>query len=343
VTPPSPPSPEELLRLARTAGGPVRLPGGAVLFTQPQSVAQVLGPGHDALLPLSPTWGAQVDLLPALEPSLGRLSQAAGRAASLALRPVNSGEGLAKVACRALGSALFGGDHDAFGSPLPAALDVLAGQQGEAARGKLAFLVGRLLPRRRESGDGADVLSAALELEPDDGEAVARVVSLAQTALPSAAALLQWAVLQVAVEPGAAQPLEPAAFVRELLRLYPPAWLQRFSATRPVEVGGVRLAAGEEAWTSPFVTQRLESLYAQPDRFLPRRAGLQAGYAFFPFGTRDGGALGQVVERVVAESLRAFVASLQATAPDGMPPPEAGEVLHPAGPVRLDLQRRGVA
>jgi cytochrome P450 len=321
----------------------VRLAGGAVLFSQPQAVAQVHGLAHDALLPLTPAWGPQVDLLPVLEPSLARLSQAAGRAASVALRPVSSGEGLAKVACRGLGSALFGADHDTFGSPLPAALDGLAEEPGEASCGKLAFLVGRFLPRRRESGEGADVLSAALELEPDDGEALSRVVSLARVALPSAAALLQWAVLQVAVDPSSVQPLEPAAFVRELLRLYPPAWLQRFSATRPVEVGGVRLAAGDEAWTSPFVTQRLEQLHAEPDRFLPRRAGLQAGYAFFPFGTRDGGALGQVVERVVAESLRAFVATARATAPDGMPPPEAGEVLHPAGPVRLDLQRRGIS
>lgn len=333
-------SPTVLLGLARTGTGPVRLPGGAVLFAQPQAVAQAHGLSQDDLLPVTPAWGVQVELLPALAPSLGRISQAAGRAASVALRAVGSGEGLAKVAWRGLGSALFGADHDAFGSPLPAALDALAEQPGEASLGRLAFLLGRYLPRRREGEEGSDVLSAVLELEPDDQEAVARAVRLAGSALPSAAALLQWAVLQVAVDPASAEPLEPAAFVRELLRLYPPAWLQRFSATRPVEVGGVRLAAGEEAWTSPFVTQRLEVLYEQPDRFLPRRAALQAGYAFFPFGTRDGGALGQVVERVVAESLRAFMATARATAPDGMPPPGSGEVLHPAGPVRLDLQRR---
>ena len=334
------PSPDELLRVARAGNGPVRLPGGRVLFTLPQAASQVHALAHDALVPLTPAWGAQVDLLPVLEPSLARLTQSAGRAAGVALRGVTSGEGLARVACRGVGSALFGADHDGFGSPLPAALDALLEQPGEASRGKLGFLVGKYVTRRREAGDGADVLGAALEKEAEDAEAVSRVVALAQLALPSAAALLQWAVLQVAVDPESAQFLEPTAFVQELLRLYPPAWLQRFSVTRSVEVGGVLLAAGEEAWTSPFVTHRLESLYEQPDRFLPRRTALPTGYAFFPYGARGGGVLGQVVERVVAEALRAFVVTARATAPDGMPPPEAGEVLHPAGPVRLDLQRR---
>ncbi len=314
-----------------------------LLAARPPDVAQVFDPAG-SLVPVrapAPLHGA---LVPALAAEAAALSALATRAAGTALASAPLDDAaplLSHVARRALGAVLFGQDHDAHGSPLPAALDALAAPgAGPASPGRLDFLLQRHVARRRESGEGVDALAALVALHDGDAQVRAESVSLAAGCLAPAEALLEWAVSVTAATPEAAQFLEPAAFVRELLRLYPPAWLQRFTVQRELELCGVRLQPGDEAWTSPFVTQRLESLHPHPDRFDAGRVTSTTAWAFFPFGARDGGAVEWLVVTAVSGALRALSTRLRATAPGSVPPPEAGEVLRAARPLRLVLQRR---
>jgi len=131
-----------------------------------------------------------------------------------------------------------------------------------------------------------------------------------------------------------------ATFVRELFRLYPPAWLQRFTVQKPLNLCGGELRPGDEAWTSPFVTQRLESVYPHPGQFDARRAPSTTAWAFFPFGALEGGAVERLVTAVVAEGLSAVAGCLRATAPGGMPPTGACGVRRETRSMCLRLEPR---
>lgn len=78
------------------------------------------------------------------------------------------------------------------------------------------------------------------------------------------------------------------AVVREVLRLYPPAWAVEREAVEPDEIGGRTVPKGAAMMVSPFVTHRHPDFWAdpeifEPDRFLGRE-GARHRFAFFPFG-----------------------------------------------------------
>ncbi|MFE3651419.1 cytochrome P450 [Streptomyces sp. NPDC059152] len=75
----------------------------------------------------------------------------------------------------------------------------------------------------------------------------------------------------------------------EVLRLYPPSWLLMRRAVRPVTLGGVRLAPGDEVFFSPYALHRDPQLYEDPGRFAPDRWPADAAakaprHTFLPFG-----------------------------------------------------------
>jgi cytochrome P450 len=77
--------------------------------------------------------------------------------------------------------------------------------------------------------------------------------------------------------------------ITEALRLYPPVHFVDRRALRDVDLGGVRMRAGEYVLLSPLLTQRLARFYDQPARFWPERwqgegAPRPSRYAYFPFG-----------------------------------------------------------
>jgi cytochrome P450 len=79
------------------------------------------------------------------------------------------------------------------------------------------------------------------------------------------------------------------ATVREVLRLWPPAWLFTRQATVDVEFGEWRVPRGSLLLISPFVTHRDPFLWPEPTAFRPARFldddGARAdGFAYFPFG-----------------------------------------------------------
>ena len=76
------------------------------------------------------------------------------------------------------------------------------------------------------------------------------------------------------------------AVFAEALRLYPPAWITARRALEPVMVGPHRLARGDIAIVSPFVSHRDERYFADPERFDPGRwsGAPPPRYAYYPFG-----------------------------------------------------------
>ncbi len=77
--------------------------------------------------------------------------------------------------------------------------------------------------------------------------------------------------------------------LREVLRLYPPAWRIFRKTQEPLEVGGYVLPAGSNLVMSQWVTQRDPRWFAEaeqfdPDRWSEERAAKVPRFAYFPFG-----------------------------------------------------------
>lgn len=77
------------------------------------------------------------------------------------------------------------------------------------------------------------------------------------------------------------------AVINESLRLYPPAWMIGRRALRSVPLGDYVIPQGGTVIMSPFVTQRSETYFRDPERFDPDRwlKGEDIPqFAYFPFG-----------------------------------------------------------
>jgi cytochrome P450 len=78
------------------------------------------------------------------------------------------------------------------------------------------------------------------------------------------------------------------AFVREILRLYPPVWLMGRTARREYRLANVALAAGQTAMFCPYLLHRDPRWWPEPDRLLPERwlerATPGSRRAYIPFG-----------------------------------------------------------
>lgn len=78
------------------------------------------------------------------------------------------------------------------------------------------------------------------------------------------------------------------AFVKEVLRLYPPTWLMGRVVNRECVFGGWPLAAGTRVMFSPYLVHRDERWWPDPDSFSPDRwqapAETRSPHTFIPFG-----------------------------------------------------------
>lgn len=85
------------------------------------------------------------------------------------------------------------------------------------------------------------------------------------------------------------QQMERAPWVlSEALRLFPPAWTIARNVIADDVVCGYRVPAGAFVLLSPFITQRLEAFWPQPQRFDPQRFSPEQArgrhpFAWFPF------------------------------------------------------------
>jgi cytochrome P450 len=84
------------------------------------------------------------------------------------------------------------------------------------------------------------------------------------------------------------------AIIKEVLRLYPPAWISFRQAKVDLQLGGYDIKQGEMIWLTPYIVQRDPCYFDQPaqfwpERFLPDETGQPLErriprFAYYPFG-----------------------------------------------------------
>lgn len=134
----------------------------------------------------------------------------------------------------------------------------------------------------------------------------------------------------------------------ETLRLYPPAWIVSRRANEPAEVAGVRLTKNALVVVSPYVMQRSNRLWNDPDAFDPdrflsaeRTPGLRDGY--MPFGAGPHLCIGEHLGRLEAVITLAIAARrFRLRRIDGSEPvvAEPGVTLHPKRGLPMLIERR---
>jgi cytochrome P450 len=77
--------------------------------------------------------------------------------------------------------------------------------------------------------------------------------------------------------------------IKEVMRLYPPAWSVARTVIQDFEVGGYRIPAGANVVMSQWIMHRDPRYFPDPekfdpDRWLPERARDLPRFAYFPFG-----------------------------------------------------------
>lgn len=174
--------------------------------------------------------------------------------------------------------------------------------------------------RRRLEAPPHDLLTLLVQArDPDTGQAMSdqqlrdEVMNIFFAGHETTANLMTWAVFLLSQHPavlaqveaevnavlGARSP-EPedvpkltvlASVIRETLRLYPPAWLFARQCFEDTEVAGQRFTKGEVVLVVPYVTHRLDTLWATPDAFDPARFASEPStdaatwkYTYLPFG-----------------------------------------------------------
>ena len=189
-------------------------------------------------------------------------------------------------------------------------------------RRQLADIDGQLLAeiaRRRQTpdlGEREDILSLLLRARDDDGGALSdrelrdELMTLLVAGHETTAALLSWALTEVAREPEAQARLASGeqglaeAAITETLRLHPPVPLGSLRRLRhPMTIAGWQLPAGATVASCSLLIHRRPDIYEQPtrwraDRFLSTRP---PPGAWIPFG---GG-----VRRCVGAAFAQFEAS----------------------------------
>ncbi|MEO0365635.1 MAG: cytochrome P450 [Pseudomonadota bacterium] len=217
---------------------------------------------------------------------------------------------------------IFGDDVDARAAAAPnsrfsflrpdAARDL---SMVQAAR-ELRSWIGELIAKReQQSVQAEDFLGLYLQARDkagqrfSDRELLDEMITLIVAGFETTANTLAWVWYELAKHPDVAErvraeliqsgaaddpSLETVAdlpvtlqVLQETLRLYPPVWLYTRRADSTIELGEHVIEAGEQIYLSPYLTQRSERYWTEPEAFLPERfvdAGQRAqGVAFYPF------------------------------------------------------------
>lgn len=229
-----------------------------------------------------------------------------------------------------------------------------------------AILIPHIARARVEEPAHADIVSLLARARGRDGAPLPDrrvrddVVAMFVAATESTGPTLTWFWLLMRQYPSVAGELAaeartatgPADLVRtrmalrETMRLYPVGWLIPRAVRQPDTLAGVRLRPGQTVIASPYLTQRLDRLWPDPDRFDLERfaeggaAERRHRYAYFPFGGGPHTCLGShlfMVEAqlVVAAMLRRFRVRIDGPVPVS---PRPGASLRPSGRPRMVLE-----
>jgi len=223
-----------------------------------------------------------------------------------------------------------------------------------------ALLRRHLAQRRSEPARGDDVLSRLLGVDEAKGLGDEQLVleALAQLFVggEQVANVASWALQLLSQHPAerdrlrreAADGLDDpkrlsrtSAVVGEALRLHPPVTLIGRQAGVDMELGGRLVHAGDPVLACPYLVQRDERWWPNPDVFEPERwldgsAAQRPRLAFVPFGAGPRQCAGEHLGWRATEAIVATVVSRFDVVPAGAPPSPTS--LRPAG-LELRLER----
>jgi len=231
------------------------------------------------------------------------------------------------------------------------------------ARATLDAIMFELIARRRRDGsERTDALSLLLAARADDtgyrpadSQLRDEIMTLFIAGHETTANALTWALVLLAQHPGIDDRLAAAArdgdrayivrTVKEVLRLYPPAWIIGRETLRDVTLnGGVAIPERTTVFFAPLMLHRRPDLFPYPDRFDPDRwhGSEPPPFAYVPFG---GGARRCIGEEFalaeIAIVLTSLVSRWRFTLAPGASTRTAPLVtLRPAGPVLMNVARR---
>ena len=176
------------------------------------------------------------------------------------------------------------------------------------------------------------------------------LVSLLISGFEATAPWLIWSVFLLAThgpvqEELARGELSAEQVGKEALRLYPPTWLfVRQSLQSDQLPGNYRIPAGTKVYLSQYLTHRLESVFDQPERFLPGRDHPEDAGAFFPFGRGPRRCPAQRLAQLqVSGFLQRLSEQFRLEALTKSVRPVGGITLRPEGAVWVRLRRREVS
>lgn len=259
---------------------------------------------------------------------------------------------------------------------LPEWIPMPGDRRHRSAKRKVDDIVYPLVERARNEQLGPDVISMLAHAKDEAGEPIDidrvrnDVVGLFTGGTETTALTLTWVLIVLSERPDIAarvqsevdeviggpgnsvQPDHLAALtytkmvLDETLRLYPPAWMLPRGVVREDVLGGVAVKPGDNVIVSPYVTQRMKSLWEEPLSFIPERWGPDAPkrhrYAYFPFGGGVHRCIGAYFFELEAQLALATLLTrfrVGVRAPRGTRP-QAGIALKPKHEVLLDLSPR---
>lgn len=133
--------------------------------------------------------------------------------------------------------------------------------------------------------------------------------------------------------------------IKEVLRLYPAAWLFDREAVADTTLAGYPVRAGQTIFISPYLVHRSAAHFAEPEAFQPERfaGGAEKDlprFAYFPFGGGPRVCIGQPFAlHSLALVLATLIPRLTVTLLPGQTiRPAAAATLVPAAGIRLRLQ-----
>jgi cytochrome P450 len=204
------------------------------------------------------------------------------------------------------------------------------------------WMYGLIEGRRRAGQSGQDLLALLMAAQdPETGESMTdrqlrdELLTLLRTGHSTLRELILWTWYLFAQNPAARDrfyqevdgvlgtrtptfddlPRLPytAMSIHESMRLYPPAWVFVREALADDQIGGCAVPQGSMVVMCPYITQRSEEWWPEPEkfdpeRFLPERSEGRPKFAYYPFGGGPRLCIGNNFALMEAQLILAMVA-----------------------------------
>jgi cytochrome P450 len=239
------------------------------------------------------------------------------------------------------------------------------------------LLIGVIAERRKNPGEGKDLLAMLLEARDEEtGEHMSdtqlrdEAVTIFAAGHETTSNALSWTFLLLARHPDAAHRLQVEldtvlggrtptladlpqlpyckSVLQEAMRIYPPAWITDRHAEGDDTICGYHIPAGTRVFLSPWATHRHPRYWTDPetfdpDRFSPARSEGRPAFAYFPFGGGPRICIGNAFAMMEAQILLAMICQRYRLelAPGVTIVPERGITLRPSPALPMLLRPRG--